>query len=254
MRVIIFMLVMLLSVNESHAQVKKVFISGSVTVENLDDCSDVSIIFNKTVPDEKEYSVSPEVNGKFSIEIEEGIYDVAFTREFCEDVLLEDINMFDNKILDDVTLIYLGEYLYGSIEGVIEAGVYDVREDLIVESYKQLIIEPGTTLKFAEGVSFRVEGEIVAGGTESERIIFTSIDPDKIWTGLKLDAEKADYGKDYNIILEYLTIEKSNMFSISAYDAIFNIDHLIYQNNHGGCQISFSGEDCYLKNSIFTGN
>ena len=72
---------------------KKVFISGSVTVENLDDFSDVSVIFNKTVPDEKEYTVSPEVDGKLNIEIEEGIYDVTFTREFCEDVLLEDINL-----------------------------------------------------------------------------------------------------------------------------------------------------------------
>lgn len=51
---------------------------------------------------------------------------------------------------------------------------YVVRDDVLVTREGELVIEPGVTLKFEQGVGITVRGMLVAEGSPDQRITFTS--------------------------------------------------------------------------------
>ncbi len=52
--------------------------------------------------------------------------------------------------------------------------LYIVKSNILVPEGAQLLIEPGTTIRFASNTYIRVDGELKAIGTEKEPIVFTS--------------------------------------------------------------------------------
>jgi Peptidase C10 family/Right handed beta helix region/Spi protease inhibitor len=80
---------------------------------------------------------------------------------------------------------------------------YVVTGDIEVARDQELTIEPGVVVKFAGHFSLTVgyRATLVAAGTEPEPIVFTAIDTDEGWFGLRF----VDSGDDD--VLQYCTIE-----------------------------------------------
>lgn len=75
-----------------------------------------------------------------------------------------------------------------------DAGPYVIQDDLVVDSGATLTIEPGAIIKLGYGVGIKVYGKLIADGTESERIYFTSKYDDSI--GGDIDDTDEDYSTD----------------------------------------------------------
>jgi hypothetical protein len=64
---------------------------------------------------------------------------------------------------------------------------FAVTGDLFVPSGERLTIEPGAEIKFAGhyGLTVGFQATLTAVGTEQQRIVFTAIDPDEGWAGIR---------------------------------------------------------------------
>ena len=94
---------------------------------------------------------------------------------------------------------------HGSIVWTKAESPYTVTGDIHVPRGKTLTIEPGVVVKFAGhfGLTMGYRATLRAIGTETERIIFTSIDTDEGWFGIRFVNSGADD------IMEYCTVEYS---------------------------------------------
>ncbi len=88
-------------------------------------------------------------------------------------------------------------------------GKFVVLGNLTVANNKTLTIEPGTHLSFKSNASLIVNGKLIAYGTQSSTITFTSFD--QYWRGITLSGSGAA-----NSLLEYVTIEKVQTYGGSA--------------------------------------
>jgi subtilisin family serine protease len=95
--------------------------------------------------------------------------------------------------------------------------VYVVTGNVLVNSGVTLTIEPGTTIKFEPEKSMRIDGTLIARGTATQRIIFTSntTNPPDYgdWVGLQFTSS-ATFDSDGNYvegnIIEYAIVEYAN--------------------------------------------
>lgn len=86
-----------------------------------------------------------------------------------------------------------------------------------------LIIEPGTTIKFKEGVKFRIDGTLIAEGTKNDSITFTSED-NKKWHGL-------DVIPTGSVVLKFVKAEHSNTFMHFRNESIGNGNSCLILNS-----------------------
>ncbi len=87
-----------------------------------------------------------------------------------------------------------------------ENSPYYVTGDIEVQRGRSLVIEPGVAVKFAGHYRFRVgfRSTLRAAGTEDDSIVFTAIDTDEGWYGIRLvDTDDDD-------VLQYCKIEYVN--------------------------------------------
>jgi hypothetical protein len=78
-------------------------------------------------------------------------------------------------------------HLSGALSGTLLPGEYLVDSTIVVENGTTLIIQPGARLVFTDWYPFKVNGTLIAEGTESDSIIFDcdpGINPNK-WHGLR---------------------------------------------------------------------
>jgi len=102
-------------------------------------------------------------------------------------------------------------------------------EDITINQGKTLTIEPGAIVKFASGKKLRIYGTLIAEGTESDSIIFTSSN------------ESPNPGDWYGIVFEngssgsvkYSKI-KDAYYGIRCNGSIPQIYHVIISNNYYG--------------------
>ena len=78
----------------------------------------------------------------------------------------------------------------GEVSGTWSSGfVYHVTCDVVVPDGETLTIEEGVTVRFAEGVGMTCNGNLVAEGTEEDRILFTTLSPTPLpgdWDNVEL--------------------------------------------------------------------
>ena len=80
----------------------------------------------------------------------------------------------------------------GSILEILEEMVFEadlpyiVPAGLVVKPGAKLKLNPNTVIKFKEGKNFKVQGNLNAEGIEGNPIIFTSLNKDKYWEGLRI--------------------------------------------------------------------
>ncbi len=249
---LLFIIVGFFLVNTLCAQEKKVYVNGSVVLDNQSDYSGVKILFHRVVPNQKDSAFVTDSSGKFGIELDEGIYDISLTKHYYDTVKIKEVNLFADKDIGQIDMHYLGEFLSGEIKGLLKTGTYEVRYSLLVKAGDTLTIEPGTTLKFYEGANFEISGNFYAIGKEDIPIIFTSIEENKYWNGIFIAGE---WGKKAEALLDYVIIEKTIGCGLYAGGYKFiDFNHIIFRNNFSKIFLCFLRPPSIIRNSIIINN
>jgi hypothetical protein len=115
--------------------------------------------------------------GAYSINISPGYYLVEWTKTGYVPWELGGLVLTANTVLDDVDMI---PGSVSEVSGTINTTtwttsyVYYVTDDITIPSGQTLTINAGVRVKFSSGKGMTVNGTLIANGTASSRIIFTS--------------------------------------------------------------------------------
>jgi hypothetical protein len=118
-----------------------------------------------------------------------------FVRKLFVVVLLSGL-FLDTDIIQSETIVK------GAVSGIWtkEKSPYIVTEDIYIETYQSLIINPGVHVYFQDSVTFTIGEEfntsnrkhqLIAKGSETDSIVFAAQDTSKIWCGFNF-VESAD--------------------------------------------------------------
>jgi len=182
-------------------------ISGKATIEGETDFSGINIQFIPFSITAKDSSTVTDVNGEFSIKLPGGIYQILYSKDGFQSVYYNKgtkVALSENESLNPVFL-NTGSVVYfsGDVSGTCSPdSLYIVTDDIILPVGKTLTILPGTKIKFDSSYKFTIEGKLLAIGSDSNRITFTS--------NLSIP-KKGDWGglivKNSNTIIDNCIIE-----------------------------------------------
>jgi hypothetical protein len=116
-------------------------------------------------------------------------------------------------------------------------GVINVMQDLVYPVGTTVVIQPGTTLRFAPGKSLFSFGQLLAEGTPDKPIIFTALDRSTPWGVLALQGPGAKGSRVAHAIVErgseadYGLVHYSGNFSV--YNAGIDVTAMILRDNFG---------------------
>ncbi len=79
-------------------------ISGTVYLDGMSNHSNIQIVFDRQAPNALFDTVYSDINGNYLINIENGIYDIYFIKDNYFKYILDDISLYDNTILPEITL------------------------------------------------------------------------------------------------------------------------------------------------------
>lgn len=148
-------------------------------------------------------------------------------------------------MLDDVTLYSVNLLLSGDISGTLYTGnEYYVDGDVTIPSGDTLIIQPGVTIEFRGYYYFQVSGLLLAQGTVSDSITFTSYEPVSAagdWQRIRFEdisddnsvldfcrieyAEVGVYIDNANPLVSNCFVEQTASYGIHCYHAAPTISH-----------------------------
>jgi hypothetical protein len=225
-----------------------VILDGYVFLENQANHNNVSINLNRLAPTALSVNLISDSTGYFSDSIEKGIYNITYVKNGFISEQVNDVAIYSNTTLSDITLI--GEGLSGDISGVLQAGTYHVTGTITIPGDDSLIIEPGTTLKFHENTEFKAWGKLIAQGTINDSIIFTSINPTSNWFGAILGGPNEPFEQIHK--LTYVKFENSSKYGIEIYGNA-TLDHSDICNNSssdygGGIYVPYQGNYISITN------
>ena len=152
-------------------------VSGSVTLEGQADHSGVDVKFYNLPSLVEEGATTSSSTGAYSINIAAGYYLVEWTKSGYVPEELGGLVLTGNTVLDDKVLIP------GSIQEVsgtvntatwTTSNVFYVTGNCTIPSGQTLTINAGVRVKFSSGKGMEVNGTLIANGTSSSRIVFTS--------------------------------------------------------------------------------
>jgi len=127
---------------------------------------------------------------------------------------------------------------------------YIVTDTIIVFTGVTLTISPGVIVKFNDGTGMEIRGNLIANGTQTDSITFTSSSTNPamgIWYGINLTNSSS-----YNFIN---MLYAGTGFNIPAVSLAIN-NSRFYRNNIGINDLTayFSSDSSYINNSIFENN
>lgn len=241
-------LIVMITVNAFSAQV-----SGVVLLDNVSDHSGILIKFIPVSPTASLDSTFTATDGFFSLEVENGVYDIACSKAGYQSYTLPNQLLMDTMLLDTIVLSSTGVvYVSGNVSGVWTGeNTYIATEDLFVEQNDSLTILPGTEIKFDGYFSFTIYGVLMVNGTSAAPVRFSSnsFTPGKgDWKGLRFMETS---GTLTHTIIEYTGGEE---FSAEPMVLILNSDlevqHCSFRHsNEVGFDIS--GGNSTIKQSDF---
>lgn len=191
-------------------------------------------------------NITTTLNKKFNFSRNDNFKDIIIKDNFISEEefsnpLLQKVNDSDNK--------------YKFVSNDIK-----IHENLIIPKGRTLIIDPGTKIFLSKGISIISYGRIIANGTSTAPIIFTSLNPDEQWGVIGLVQEKAS-GEFSNCIFEkggdahINNIYFSGMLSLYYADAIINNCKFQQANwNSGDDALNVKYGLASVKNSYFYSN
>ncbi|MFH1011922.1 MAG: right-handed parallel beta-helix repeat-containing protein [bacterium] len=163
-----------------------VLVDGFCYLEGQSDYLGTKVKFIAVSPSAVTDSTYTETSGYFSLsDLHGGIYDVEYMHSGFDTLILEDQMLLSNTTLPPVTLTHPWIPLSGSLNGVLSPGSYRIIGDIWVNS--SLRIQPATIFRFDGPYSFSIYGRLLAEGTESDSIFFTTdtlSNPNR-WRGLR---------------------------------------------------------------------
>ncbi len=177
-----FMLFLLLSF---ITQMFAVTVDGFAFLEGETDHSGIQVFFQRVVPDTLfSNTVYTDSTGYYLSYIEEGYYDVKYSKTGFRTTILEDAVLYSDQTLAEQTLTAGSSILEGSIKGILQRGEYSVINTLSVLEGDSLIIEPGVVLNFSSSTNakLRIYGYLKAEGTSEDSIIFKPTE--NYWGGI----------------------------------------------------------------------
>jgi hypothetical protein len=153
--------------------------------------------------------------------------------------------------------------LSGPLSGTLGPGVFHVVDTISVESGDSLTLLPGTTFAFDGPFPFRIYGCLLAEGTETDSIIFTTdtlANPDR-WRGLRFSGAGSSASR-----LAYCLVEKGYAIGdwpdnygggVCCRDASPSFANCIFSGNsayYGGGGVYFISSSPAFVHCSFTGN
>ena len=184
------------------ARAATIAVDGSVFLEGETEHSGVQVDFDRTYPSSLSYSAFSSLTGYYRQELEEGMYDVAYSKTGFLSASFSDQTFYFGDIpLPDVVLEEEG--LSGALSGTLETGTYKVDADIEVAQGDSLVIEPGVTLRFKSDCAFTINGYLEAVGTEAERIVFTRFTDGVLWGGIKFSSDADSQSSLSHCLVEY---------------------------------------------------
>ncbi|MCB2222366.1 MAG: T9SS type A sorting domain-containing protein [Bacteroidetes bacterium] len=150
---------------------------------------------------------------------------------------------------------------------------YIIEGNITVPYGETLIIEPGVWLKFKEPIQFKVMGQLLCQGNESNEgeVVFTAVDRDKGWGHIEFPGTSAtnDSSRFTHCIFEYGwgsgqdEYTSGGAMAIKFFDKIL-IDHCLFRYNWAdniasiyppsGGAIGLWGSSPLIMHSVFHGN
>ncbi len=207
-------------------------VDGHAYLENQTNHSNIKILFERVAPGTLFDSTYTDNTGYFNIDIEPGIYNIVYSKQYYASENLSGLAIYSNTNLGDVTL---ETGLSGQLSGTLPSGIYTVFDNIQVTCNNDLIIEPGTKLLFKQGTKFSVSGKLLAVGTEQDSIIFTRYEPGITWKGIHISSSCSNTSR-----LSYCLIEHSDSGGISVTNSSPALQNTIIRNNSRGgiCMVS----------------
>ena len=209
--------------------------------------SGTKILFEAVTPSAITDSTYTNADGSFLIGLSGGIYTITYSHDSRLSYTIPGgVEIFINTTLDPVTL-YIG--LSGALSGTLVGGYsYHVAGDISVNSGDTLIIEPSVTVEFMDCYSFSISGKLIAAGTETDTIRFTSgqsIANPNDWNYIIFESDS-----DSNSVISYTKIEyaKYGIYCYSSSPTISN--NTINSNNYSYGIFCYSSSPTISNNTI----
>lgn len=222
-------------------------VTGKAFLQGETDHSGIKVNFIPHSATAKADSCYTSSDGSYEINLSGGIYQVMFSKEgFLKHLYnnFDKIAIAENELLNAITLIGGNAIeVGGSVEGIWESKyIYIIMSETYIENGKSLIIEPGTLIKFRDGQSMTAYGKLIAIGTNSEPIVFTTNSKTKspgLWYGIKVQNDSTVFE---NCIIECcdnciyapnanFTIIKSKIRNFTNYGIYLEDNEPIIKNN-----------------------
>ncbi|RLD55658.1 MAG: hypothetical protein DRJ05_12615 [Bacteroidetes bacterium] len=227
-------------------------VSGIALLDNSTNHSGILVEFIPISPSALQDSTLTIVNGSFSLYVENGIYDIAYSKEGYQTYQIEGIFINSDLILDSVILISKAtKELSGSVQGTLFSDTtYIVTANIIINNGETLTIEPGTEIKFDGYYSLNISGMIISAGTPQEQILFTSneVNPSAgNWVGIRFSGTTGSILS--NAVLEYGGGSQSSdlpLLKISNSNLLVDSCRVQYSNAAG---ILITGGEPEIRNS-----
>ncbi|MCF7802689.1 MAG: PKD domain-containing protein [Candidatus Marinimicrobia bacterium] len=240
-------------------------IGGYAYLEGETDHSGIMIEFIAESPSAITDTAYTTSDGSYTFSVADGVYEIKFSKDgYLTYTYPETPTLSGDETLNDVTL-QAGIVVSGNIwDEVWEEGSTILVEDDISLSWDDtLIIEPGVKVKFNGNYSFWIGGYLLAVGTESDSIVFTSNSENPApgdWKNLIIDGWSTkgrilsycrfEYGgsesysnnngemiaiDNASIVIENSNISNSNQdgINIASGDSVFIINNKISNNYEG---------------------
>ncbi len=140
----------------------------------------------------------------------------------------------------------------------IYGGSYQVSEDIVVPKNLILIIHPGVSLFFDEGISFLSYSKVLAEGRAQAPIIFQPINPDKAWGTFAIVGQEASGSKIAHARFFKGSEIKLNGIRftgmVASHLADISVDHSEFYQSEGDDGLNIKKAEASVTNSLFSQN
>ena len=233
---LIVMVIVILIAQSTFADYRSATVDGFCYLEDATDHSGTKVLFLAVSASANTDSTYTNEDGSFLIGLSEGIYTVHYSHEGWQPYTIPvEISLFEDTTLDDVTLsVPAGpvEDVSGPQSGIWTSDyIYQVIGDISVNNGDTLIIEPGVTVKFMDYYLFTIYGKLLAAGTETDTIHFTSGQPSWNWNPGDWNRIRFEDSSDSNSVISYSKIEYAS-YGIFCYFSSPNISNNTISNNN----------------------
>jgi len=133
----------------------------------------------------------------------------------------------------------------------------EIQNDVFISSTDNLIIEAGTTVRFAPGVSLNVYGQISSNGTEAEPVILAALDRVSTeWDGIVINSMSGNNVFNYTSFNFMTAPIGSGNGGLSIFQSNASLNYCKFINCHGeaGGAIKITGGNVTVQNTYFTLN